>query len=194
LSSDLFDVFLPFLCGTKFDFLDFPGESTPTLKDKTTKLAKSSKMTIQRSWPPRGLCPPTLEEQMAFSHLRQFKRTAQLRGLLQIQMESITQTSKSSQSWDILSRGSYTCALIFKPSRLLAKGKLISLAKAIFLSKGSITFNGMQLLLRDTVESSFCTELTHWYLLSNWTDMYPLVCMTPNVDISPKESALNYPL
>jgi hypothetical protein len=37
--------------------------------------------------------------------------------------------------------GSYACALIFNPSRLLAKGKLISLAKAFSLNKGNITFN-----------------------------------------------------
>jgi hypothetical protein len=39
-----------------------------------------------------------------------------------------------------LKRGSYTCALIFKPLRLLAKGKLKSLAKAFCLHKGNITF------------------------------------------------------
>jgi hypothetical protein len=33
--------------------------------------------------------PNFIEEQVAFSHLRQFKKTAQMRGLLQIQMESI---------------------------------------------------------------------------------------------------------
>jgi hypothetical protein len=43
------------------------------------------------------------------------------------------------------------CALIFKPFGLLAKGKLMSLVKAFCLNKGSITFNGIYLLLRDTV-------------------------------------------
>jgi hypothetical protein len=42
-----------------------------------------------------------------------------------------------------LKRGSYTCALIFKPSRLLAKGKVMSLAKAFCLNKGNITFDGI---------------------------------------------------
>jgi hypothetical protein len=40
-------------------------------------------------------------------------------------------------------RGSYVCALLFKPSRLLAKGKLMSLGKAFCLSKGNITFNSV---------------------------------------------------
>jgi hypothetical protein len=35
------------------------------------------------------------------------------------------------------------CFLILNPSRLLAKGKLMSLAKAFCLSKGNITFNGV---------------------------------------------------
>jgi hypothetical protein len=41
-----------------------------------------------------------------------------------------------------LKRGSYTCALIFKPSRLSEKGKLMSLAKDFYLNKGTITFYG----------------------------------------------------
>jgi hypothetical protein len=41
-----------------------------------------------------------------------------------------------------LKGGSYACALIFKAYRFLAKGKLMSLAKACYLSKGNITFNG----------------------------------------------------
>jgi hypothetical protein len=40
-----------------------------------------------------------------------------------------------------LKGNSYTCALIFKPSRLLAKSKLMSLAKVFCLSKDNITFN-----------------------------------------------------
>jgi hypothetical protein len=34
---------------------------------------------------------------------------------------------------------SYACALIVKPSRLLAKCKLMSFAKAFYLDKGNIT-------------------------------------------------------
>jgi hypothetical protein len=33
--------------------------------------------------------------------------------------------------------------LVFKPSRLLAKGKLMSLAKVFYLNKGNITVNGV---------------------------------------------------
>jgi hypothetical protein len=61
--------------------------------DKTAKLAESSETTVQRKFdrmqPPERSASPKLEEQVAFSHVRQFKRTAQTRGLLQIQMESI---------------------------------------------------------------------------------------------------------
>jgi hypothetical protein len=43
LTSGLFDVLFPLLCGTKFDFLEeamiFLGEATPALRDKTDKLA-----------------------------------------------------------------------------------------------------------------------------------------------------------
>jgi hypothetical protein len=46
LTSDLFDVLLPLLLGTKSDFL---GEVTPALKDKSAKLANSSETTVQRN-------------------------------------------------------------------------------------------------------------------------------------------------
>jgi hypothetical protein len=46
LTSALFDVLLPFLYGTKSDFL---GEVTPVPMDKTTKLAQSSVMIVQRN-------------------------------------------------------------------------------------------------------------------------------------------------
>jgi hypothetical protein len=49
LTSDLFDVLLPLLCGTKSDFLDFLGEATLALMDKTAKLAESSEITVQRN-------------------------------------------------------------------------------------------------------------------------------------------------
>jgi hypothetical protein len=42
-------VLLPLLCGTKSDFLNFPGEVTPALRDKTAKLAKSSEMTVKKT-------------------------------------------------------------------------------------------------------------------------------------------------
>jgi hypothetical protein len=67
-----------------------------------------------------------------------------MRGLLQIQMESIMlHLQKYPKLRDFLKKGSHVCALIFKPSRLLAKGKVMSLAKAFCLSKGSMTFNGI---------------------------------------------------
>jgi hypothetical protein len=37
---------LAFLHGIKYDFLDFPGETSTTLMDKSAKLAKVSKMTV----------------------------------------------------------------------------------------------------------------------------------------------------
>jgi hypothetical protein len=46
LTSDLFVVLLPFLRGTKSDFL---GEDSVALWDKTAKLAKSSETAVQRN-------------------------------------------------------------------------------------------------------------------------------------------------
>jgi hypothetical protein len=94
LTSDLFNVLLLLLCGTKSDFLDFLGEATPTLRDRTTKLAKSSETIIQRnSLRGRDLravsVPQLLRGAVVFGHPWQFKRTAQMRGHLQMQMESI---------------------------------------------------------------------------------------------------------
>jgi hypothetical protein len=40
-------------------------------------------------------------------------------------------------------KGALTHALIFKPSRLQTKGKVMSLAKAFCSNKGNITFNGV---------------------------------------------------
>jgi hypothetical protein len=65
-----------------------------------------------------------------------------VRRLLQIQMESIMPDLKVARQRD-LKGGSYRCALIFKPSRLLIKGKLRTLAKAFCLSKSNLNFNGM---------------------------------------------------
>jgi hypothetical protein len=87
LISDLFN--------SPSSMVDFLGEATPAPRDKTAKLAKSSKMTVQRNSlrgcdPPKQSASPTfLEEQLVFSCPRQFKGAAQMRGLLQIQMESI---------------------------------------------------------------------------------------------------------
>jgi hypothetical protein len=49
LISDPFNVLLPLSCGTKSDSLDFLGEATPTLRNKTAKLAESSDMNVQRN-------------------------------------------------------------------------------------------------------------------------------------------------
>jgi hypothetical protein len=77
---------LPLLCRTKSDFLDLPGEA---LLSQETKLAKSSEKQFEDTTPKWSASPNFSEEQVEFSHLRQFRRTAQMRGLLQIQMESI---------------------------------------------------------------------------------------------------------
>jgi hypothetical protein len=53
-----------------------------------------------------------------------------MRELHQIQMEAV-----------ILKRGSYARAPIFKSFGLSAKG--MSLAKAFYLNKGNVTFNGV---------------------------------------------------
>jgi hypothetical protein len=45
----LFVVLLPLLHWTKSDFLDLPGEATPTLRDKIDKLAKSPETTVERN-------------------------------------------------------------------------------------------------------------------------------------------------
>jgi hypothetical protein len=49
LTSDLFNVLLALLCGTKSDLLDFLGEATSASRDKTAKLAKSSETIFQRN-------------------------------------------------------------------------------------------------------------------------------------------------
>jgi hypothetical protein len=74
LTSDLFDVLFPLFHGTKSDFLNFMGEATSPLKDKTAKFAESSEMTVQSN-SLRGHDPYKqsafsnfLEEQVAFSH------------------------------------------------------------------------------------------------------------------------------
>jgi hypothetical protein len=95
LTSDLFDVLLPLLCGTNLTFCKtFWEKLLLALRDKTAKSTQSSEATIQRNSlrgpNPEWLASPNfLERQVAFSLMRQFKRTAQMRGLLQIQMESI---------------------------------------------------------------------------------------------------------
>jgi hypothetical protein len=77
--------------GQKSDFL---GETSPALRDKIAKLVESSEMSVHRNtlkgWTPEQLASPNfLEELVAFSHMRQFRRTTQMRGILKIQMGSI---------------------------------------------------------------------------------------------------------
>jgi hypothetical protein len=84
-------VVLPLLHGTKSDFLR---EVIPAPRVRTAKLAESSEATVQRNNlrgcdPQQSASPNFLEGQEAFGHLRQFKRIVHMRGLLQIQMESI---------------------------------------------------------------------------------------------------------
>jgi hypothetical protein len=50
---------------------------------------------------------------------------------------------KKKKKWGGGGGSSYTCALMFKPSRLSAKGELMALAKAFYLNKDNITFNGI---------------------------------------------------
>jgi hypothetical protein len=78
----------------KSEFLNFLGETNPTPRDKTAKLAKSSEIIVQKNSlrghdPQVVSVPQLLRKQVVFSHTRQFKRTAQMRGHLQMQMESI---------------------------------------------------------------------------------------------------------
>jgi hypothetical protein len=97
-----------------------------------------SEKQFKRTWSPRGQHPPNFsEEQVPFSYTRQFKWG----DFSRFKWSKLCQTFKSNQSQEILKRGSYACDLIFKPSRLLAKGKFMSLAKVFCLNKGSITFN-----------------------------------------------------
>jgi hypothetical protein len=66
-----------------------------------------------------------------------------MRGLLQIQLELIMPDFESNKAETFKKGGSYVCALLFKPSMLLAKGKLMSLVWFYCLSKNNITFNGI---------------------------------------------------
>jgi hypothetical protein len=91
LTSDLFDVLLPFFCGTKSDFL---GEATPALGDKTAKLEKFLETTVQRN-SLRGCrtqavgVPQLLRGTSGIQPSETVQRTTLVRGLLQIYMESI---------------------------------------------------------------------------------------------------------
>jgi hypothetical protein len=111
LTSDLFEVLLPFFYGTNLTLWE---KLLLALRDKTAKLTKSSKATVQRN---------------SLRRL-QFKRTIQIRGFSSSRWSQLCQTSKSNLSQEILKRGSYAYAVIFKPSRLLTKGRIMSLAKA----------------------------------------------------------------
>jgi hypothetical protein len=91
LTSDLFDVLLPLLCGTKSDFLE---AATPALRDKTAKLAKSSETTVQknrlRGCDPRVVSiPQLLRGTSGVQPLKTAQKDCTMRGLLQVQMESI---------------------------------------------------------------------------------------------------------
>jgi hypothetical protein len=89
----------------------------------------------------------------------------------------------------------------------------MSLAKAFCLNEGNITistsyrsvlllvlrvvytllystFSGISLLLYGHCESSLCTQLTHWCLLSNWIGIFPLLLLAPRVDITPNNQSL----
>jgi hypothetical protein len=137
LTSDLFAVLLPLLHGTKSDFLDFLGKAIP---------AEGQNCYIARIF--RDDCSE-----------KQFKIPQLLRGTSGVQPPKTVQEACTNEDtspgpdgvrhlkvtkverWQ--KRNSFSCALIFKPSRLLAKGKLMSLTKAFCLSRGNITFSGI---------------------------------------------------
>jgi hypothetical protein len=149
LTSDLYDVLLPLFCGTKSDFLDFLGEATPIPKDKTAKLAESLETTVYRN-SLRGRDPQVV------SVLQLLRGTSSTEPCETVQKDCTNEGTspdpdrvnyarplKVTKTERFLKRGSYACALIFKSSSLLAKGKLMSLAKAFYLNRGNITFNGI---------------------------------------------------
>jgi hypothetical protein len=78
LSSDLFDLSLPLLRGTKSDFLDFLGEAIPTLRDKMPTCQNLQRQLFREilydSTPKQLASSNFLEEQVAVSHQSQFKR------------------------------------------------------------------------------------------------------------------------
>jgi hypothetical protein len=93
LTSHLFAALLPFsveqilVSGRSYDFL---GEDTPDSERQSYQTGKifrgnCSEKEFKRAAPPSlSVTLNFLDGQVAFSHPRQFKRTAQMRGLLQI--------------------------------------------------------------------------------------------------------------
>jgi hypothetical protein len=65
--------------------------------------------------------PNFLEEQVAFSHMRQFKRTAQMRRLPDPDGVNYARPLKVTKVERFFKRVSYACTLIFKSSRLPQK-------------------------------------------------------------------------
>jgi hypothetical protein len=71
--------------GRSYDFL---GKATPAPREKTAKLAESSETTVQRN-SLRGRDPRVVRRRTSVQLPKTVQRTTQVRGLLQIQMESI---------------------------------------------------------------------------------------------------------
>jgi hypothetical protein len=109
--------------------------------DKTAKLAKSSEIIVQknslREHNPRAVSIPQL-----------LRGTSGVQPPETVQKDSANEGSSPdpdgvnyARPLKVTKAGSYACALIFKPFRLLAKGKFMSLAKAFRLSKDNIKYN-----------------------------------------------------
>jgi hypothetical protein len=131
----------------------------------------SSEKQFNSTWPLSGQHPPTFQRNKWHSSVwDSSKGLHKCRDFSRCRWSQLCQTSKSNQSWEILKGCCYTCALIYKPSKLLAKGKVMSLAKAFCLSKGNITFNDIQLLPR-TLCVSFLYGTDSW--------MFTLIGLTP---------------
>jgi hypothetical protein len=96
--------------------MTFPEKLLLAPRNKTGKLAKSSEATVQRN---------STEDYSS-------KGLHKLEDFFRPRENQLCQTPKSNQSREILKRDSNTYALMFKPSRLLAKGKLMSLARPLF--------------------------------------------------------------
>jgi hypothetical protein len=96
---------------------------------------------------------------------------------------SYARTPKVTKTEIFLKRSSYTSALMFQLSRPLVKGKLMSLAKAVCLSKDNMTFNGIQLL--SGTLWVLILHKTDSLMFTLWLDQHrPLVHLAPNM-ISP---------
>jgi hypothetical protein len=134
--------------GQKSDFLDFLGEATLALMDKTVKWVESSETNcsekqFKRMWPLSGQYPPASQNKRRSATRGSSKGLHKWGDFSRSRWSQLCQTSKSNHTQEILKWGSYTGAVIFKSSRLLAKGKLMSLAMVFCLNKGNITFSGI---------------------------------------------------